>query len=334
MDQLRVGLIGCGNISHGHVRNLLSAGEVAITGLAEPSDEHVTALQRAAPGLGGVATFPSAAELLEAVALEAVVIMTPHALHYEHVMLALDRGLHVLCEKPLACSPHEAREIARRAEGAGLVVTVNYQRRLDPAYLRLRRAVAEGELGELRTINMLWGQNWGPLTSGSWRQNPELSGGGMLFDSGSHLLDVLLWLVGSRPETVMALVDRLGTPVDINSVATVRFANGVLGQLTSNGDAPVPWIETVVVTGKQGVMRYEFEPQYPWRSGRLFWYRDGEVTQPVLPTTASSIDNAWVQCIRAQAPNPAPPEAGVQVADLTAAIYRSASEGGVVVLGQ
>lgn len=332
MEQLRIGLIGCGHISVGHVRNLRGIGEVLIAGLAEPNADHLAALRRANPALEGVPDFPTADALLAAVDLDAVVIMTPHALHYEQVLAALDRGLHVLCEKPLACTPDEAREIARRARAAGVVVTVNYQRRLDPAYARLRRAIEAGELGALQTISMVWGQNWRALTMGSWRQMPVLSGGGMLFDSGSHMLDVLLWLAGSPPVAVSALVDRRGTPVDINAVATVRFADGLIGQLASHGDVPVPWLESVVVTGDLGIMRYEYEPQYPWRSGRLFWYHEGQVAQPVLPSLGTSLDDAWVQAIRTQALNPAPPEISVGVADLTTAIYRSAGEGTVVEL--
>jgi len=332
MEHLRIGLIGCGGVSYGHVHNLHRIGDVAISGLAEPNADHLAALLRAAPGLAGVPDFPSGASLLESVELDAVVIMTPHALHYEQVVAALDRGVHVLCEKPLATAPHQAREIAARAEAAGVVVSVNYQRRLDPAYNRLKRAIEGGELGELQTISMIWGQNWRSLTKGTWRQTPDLSGGGMLFDSGSHMLDVLLWLAGSPPLSVSALVDRRGTPVDINCAATVRFGHGLVGQLLSHGDMPVPWLETVVVSGDDGVMRYEYEPQYPWRSGRLFWYRNGEVVQPVLAGAGLSIDRAWIDAIREQAPNPAPPAIGVGVAELTDAIYRSALEGRAIEL--
>ena len=332
MKPLRVGLIGCGNISNGHVRNLHSIGDVTIGGLAEPNADHLAALRRAHPALAGVPDFPTATALLEAVELDAVVIMTPHAMHYEQVMAALEYGLHVLCEKPLACAPGEARDIAARAETAGVVVTVNYQRRLDPAYHRLRRAIDAGELGALQTISMIWGQNWRAATNGSWRQVPTLSGGGMLFDSGSHMLDVLLWLAGSRPVSVSALVDKRKTAVDINAAATVRFANGLVGQIMSHGDVPITWLETVVVSGDDSVMRWEYEPQYPWRPGRLFWYRHGEVVQPALPGSGSSMDDAWIQAIRGQIANPAPPEVSIGVADLTDAIYRSSAEGSVVEL--
>lgn len=330
MHQLRIGLIGCGNISNGHIRNLRGISGVEIAGLAEPSTDRLAALRQAHPALSSVPDFPAAAELLDAVELDGVLIMTPHALHYAETIAALDRGLHVLCEKPLAATPYEARDIVARAHAAQSVVAVNYQRRLDPAYNRLRRAIEAGELGALQTISMLCGQNWRALTKSTWRQTPELSVGGMLFDSGSHVLDMMLWLANQQPQRVSAIVDNRGTPVDINSHATVRFAGGLIGQLVCHGDVPISWIETVLVAGDEGMMRYEYEPQYPWRPGRLFWYRGGEVTQPVLPSLDASIDHAWIDAIREHAPNPAPPEAGVAVAELTAAIYRSAREARVV----
>ena len=325
MERLRVGIVGCGLVAGYHARNLLAIEGVEIVGLAEPSETNLAAFRRSVPTLADVPAFADADALLDAVALDAVELNTPHALHHPQVLAALDRGLHVLCEKPLACTPGQARELAERAAASKLTVTVSYQRRVDPAYRYLHRAIAEGEIGEVQTIAVTCGQDWQRLTVGSWRQNPSLSGGGMLMDSGSHFVDVLLWLVGRPAAAVSATVDDVGTPVDINTTALIRFEGGAQGQLATIGNLPAKWIETVLVSGTTGVLGYETEPQHPWRTGRLHHYRDGAIVQPLdLPDAPPSMDAAWVDAIAGRAANPAPPAVAVRIAELTDGIYRAA----------
>ena len=93
------------------------------------------------------------------------------------------------------------------------------------------------------------------------------------------------------------------------------------------GDLATRWVESVLISGTAGVLRYETEPQHPWRTGRVHHFRDGAVIQPLdLPEGPASIDAAWVAAIAGRGPNPAPPEEAVRVAELTDAIYRAAGE--------
>lgn len=330
MQPLRIAMIGCGGAATFHARTLLTLEGVQIVGLVDPSEDSKQKMRQANPSLAETPGFNSPEELYESVAVDGVQIITPHTLHYPQVLEAVSRGVNVLCEKPLACSAQDARDIAARAESAGVIVTVSYQRRLDPAYVYMRQAIEAGELGEIRTVAITNGQSWLKGTTGSWRQNPALSGGGMLMDSGSHHVESLLSLAGQPAESVSALVDNLGSPVDINSSATIRFAGGAQGQLTVIGDLPATWIEHVYVSGTQGILRYETEPQHPFRTGRVFQYKDGGIVQPLHLPGVRSVDPAWVDALRGDGPNPSPPEVGVRVAELTEAIYQSAAEGRVV----
>ena len=230
MGRLRVGVVGCGLVAGYHARNLLALEGVEVAGLADPSEANLARVHREVPALADVPGFTSAEELYDAVELDAVGINTPHMLHHAQVLATIDRGLlHVLCEKPLACTPGEARELAVHAAASGLTVTASYQRRVDPAYRYLRQTIERGELGEVQAVTVTCGQAWRRLTTGSWRQDPALSGGGMLMDSGSHMVDVLLWLVGRPVTAVAATVDDRDTPVDIDATALVRFAGGAQG---------------------------------------------------------------------------------------------------------
>ncbi|HZC27081.1 MAG TPA: Gfo/Idh/MocA family oxidoreductase [Actinopolymorphaceae bacterium] len=323
-------MIGCGGASSWHTRELASMAGVEIVGLAEPNAANLERFKSRVPLVADVPSFADAEEMFASVELDAVSVVTPHTLHYPIVMSAIKRGLHVLCEKPLTCESAHARDIETAAEAAGVTVMVPYQRRFDPAYGYMKAAIDAGELGELRSITVTCGQHWMQGTAGSWRQDPALSGGGMLMDSGSHLVDMLLWLIGRPVASVSALVDNAGSPVDINAAATVRFDGGIHGQLTVIGDLATTWMETVVVSGTEGLLRYEIEPQHPWRTGRVVHCRNDEIVQPLRLAEGPDLHEVWLAAIRGETPNPSPPSAGLRVAELSEAIYSSAQLGQTV----
>jgi predicted dehydrogenase len=323
-------MIGCGGASSFHAQTLLSLEGTRIVALVDTSPASLERMRQRNPQLVDVPDFATTEEMYATVELDAVQIITPHSLHYLQVKEAIEHGAHVLCEKPLAITTADARDIAAKAEASGVIVTVSYQRRLDPAYTFMRQAIEAGELGEIQTVAILNGQGWRKGTEGSWRQDPALSGGGMLMDSGSHHAESLLSLAGRPAVSVSALVDTFGLPIDINSTTTVGFEGGMQGQLTVIGDLPATWIENVTVSGTKGILRYETEPQHPWRTGRVTQYKDGGITQPLDLPGVRSMDPAWLAAIRGETPNPSPPEVGVRVAELTEAIYQSAREGRTV----
>lgn len=330
MRRVRVGVIGCGSAATGHAATMAGLEGFEIVALADPSEDNLVRFRSRVPPVATLPAFADAEAMFDAVELDAVTVVTPHTLHYPIVMKAIERNLHVLCEKPLTCQVDQAQDIEAAADAAGVTVMVRYQRRFFPAYVYMRQAIESGEIGEPRSISVYCGQHWLQGTAGRWRQDPALSGGGMLMDSGSHLADMFLWLIGRPVETVSALVDNAGSPVDINTAATVSFAGGVQGQLGVVGDLATTWVESVAVSGSEGLLRYENVPQHPWRMGRVTHYRDGGMYEPLRFPDGPEVHGAWLAAIRGEGPNPSPPAAGIRVAQLSEAIYRSAREGATV----
>lgn len=323
MDRLRVGILGCGAVAGFHAGRLAALDRVQVVGLADPSPDSIARLRRRV-SLDGVPAFSSPGELYQGVEVDAVVIATPHTLHHPMIMAALERGLHVLCEKPLACTPEETRDIAAAATASGLTVTIGYQRHFDPGYVYMREVIDRGELGDLRALSVTCGQHWNQGTQTGWRQVPELSGGGMLMDTGSHIVDLLCWLAGRPFSEVHAVVDNRGRPVDIDTTATIAFEGGVQAQLTILGDLPLSWLESVVVTGTRAALRYENDPQHPWRPGQVSRYTEEAETRPLNRRSGTEdVVTAWIAAIHGERPNPIPPEAGVRVAELTRAILEA-----------
>jgi len=183
--------------------------------------------------------FTDYKEMFDKLSLEAVIVCTPHVFHYEHVMGSLDAGLHVLVEKPMALSIREAEEMKKRADQNGLILAVGYQRHLQPEYYYARETIKSGGIGNPHFIVAWLTQDLrraiGPR---AWYLNPELAGGGQVICSGTHLNDIVLWVVDSEPRRVKALMDMEGSDVEMYASISAELSNGALASISILGDAP------------------------------------------------------------------------------------------------
>ena len=182
--------------------------------------------------------YGSYERMLDVASLNAVAISTPHALHYEQIVASLDRGLHVLCEKPLVTELADARALADRMDTEDRVLMVGYQRHLDPAFIRAR----ERWQGD-RTPNFVTAEITQDLVGGypdSWYLDPDLSGGGQLYATGTHLVDAVLWTTGLTPRAVTASMDFIDQAerVDQHAMITVEFEEGAVGTFSISGATP------------------------------------------------------------------------------------------------
>lgn len=176
--------------------------------------------------------------MLDEEPLDAVGIATPNGLHFDQTMAALDRDLHVLCEKPLATDVEDAYEITQRVEASDRTVMIGYQRHLNPAYDLARERWACGD----RTPEFITGEithDWRSYyeTMDDWRMDPELSGGGHLLNVGTHVIDAILWTTGLAPTHVNAYVDFHDEDqiFDKQSSITIEFENGAVANVSDTG---------------------------------------------------------------------------------------------------
>jgi predicted dehydrogenase len=238
MSAKRIGILGCGGFAGAHARRLKTVPEVQIAALADVSGEKIQGLiqrrlQEYAPA---PVLYTDPEKMFREARLDGVVIVTPHVLHFQQAIRALEAGCHVLVEKPMVLNAKEAAQLADKVRTTGRKVVVGYNPPYTAAFQYLRQVIREGRLGRLQLVNGYISQNWKKLTAGSWRQDPVLSGGGQAFDSGAHLLAGICWAVGVSPEEVFAFIDRQDTKVDINAVVTARFAGGVMASVAVGGD--------------------------------------------------------------------------------------------------
>lgn len=162
-------------------------------------------------------------------AIDAVYIALPVALHAPAALAALAAGKHVLCEKPMAMSHAQARQMAEAAEASGRLLGAAYYRRLYPKLIRTRQLIAEGAIGQpvLAEANC---HSWLDVDGRSWLLDPAMAGGGPLFDIASHRIDAMNYLFG-RPQEAMGVLSNAVHRLQVEDAATVlmHFAGGAHG---------------------------------------------------------------------------------------------------------
>jgi len=165
--------------------------------------------------------------------IDAVIVSTPPHLHTPISIAAMKHGKHVLCEKPLARSPEEAREMVRVAQDAGVTLKCGFNLRHHPAMRQARRWCEAGHIGEMDWIRCRYGIGGRPGYDREWRAQAEISGGGQLMDQGVHVLDLCRWFLGDFAEVSGFLATRFWdiAPLEDNAFALLRTASGQVASL-------------------------------------------------------------------------------------------------------
>jgi predicted dehydrogenase len=182
--------------------------------------------------------FTDVDAMLDTPGIQAVYVASPVDLHKPHVLAAASRGLHVLCEKPLALNVKECREIVQACSQQGVKLMVAYMMRFHAAHQNVLQMVREGDLGEL-TFGRAQLAFWYPEGPGLWRQHFARSGGGAIMDVGTHALDLLRMLMGEVAD-VAGFVDTMTFSYDVDDRSTLllRFASGAHGAVECAFNGP------------------------------------------------------------------------------------------------
>jgi predicted dehydrogenase len=185
----RLGFLGLGWIGTSRLEAVTRAGAAVPAALGDPSAERLRTAQLHAPGADVVMSFDA---LLE-IPLDGIVIATPSALHAAQCILALERGVAVFCQKPLARTAPETRRVIDAARAADLLLGVDLSYRHTTALCAVRDAVRGGAAGDVYAADLVFHNAYAP--DSDWARNPALSGGGCVIDLGTHLVDAALWVL-------------------------------------------------------------------------------------------------------------------------------------------
>jgi predicted dehydrogenase len=324
MSKVRVAILGCGGMAGAHARRYKANADVEIVALCDVDEARVRAfIERNLPDYASEpAIYTDPARMYAQAQPDAVSIVTPHTMHFAHGVQAIAAGCHVLMEKPMVTDSGQAHQLAEAVRRAGRIFTVGYNTPCTPEFGYLREAIRSGELGRLETVTGWQTQNWRKGTTGTWRQDPALSGGGQMYDSGAHMFNSLVWSVEQPVAEVLAFIDNMGTPVDINGTVNIRFAGGVLATMTIAGNCPAS-AAGMYFTFDGG--RVEIDG---WGGSWIKVFKDGqEQTDLTLPGAAQTPNDNFIDAILGRAAPRTSPLTGVLQSELMDAIYESARTG-------
>jgi len=322
---LRVGVIGAGGRGTSVADDFDDHPDMGITALADISEEtRDTAGDRL--DVGTDSQYEAYEDILARESLDAVIVATPHTLHYEQVLAAFDAGLDVFCEKPLTTDLDRATDLARHAESGENVLMVGYKYHVDPIYRVGRERWAEGDhVPSLITAEVM--QDWIGGAATGWRTDPELSGGGMLYDTGNHLVDAILWMTDLTPTHVTAAMTwhDPARRVDLRSALTIEFAEGAVASLGIDG-THVRGRTNAVHIGDDGG-RLRVSDGVNEEGTAILVDADGTRTTPDPATTPGSQADAFAAAVLEGAAPPATAGDALRATAVTEACYEAARSG-------
>jgi len=241
MEKVRIGIVGMGNMGKYHADYLIK-GKVAHAELAavcSTSPEKLSAYK------DSVAVFGNGEEMIRSGSIDAVLVATPHYQHTSLGICAIENGIHLMVEKPISAHKADAeRLIEVSTQHPDIVFGGMFQLRTEPRYLKLKKLIADGDLGDIVRINWIitdWFRTEAYYASGGWRATWKGEGGGVLLNQCLHQLDALQWFVG-MPSKVRSFA-QCGRFHDIevedNVTAYLEYPNGATGVfVSSTGEAP------------------------------------------------------------------------------------------------
>lgn len=244
MEQVRIGIIGIGNMGTIHARNLLEgkAPELKLVAVADRREQRRDwAKEHLAEE---TVIFQEGEELIESGICDAVLIATPHYQHPELAIMALEQGLHVLSEKPAGVYTAQVRVMNEAAEKSDRVFAMMFNQRTNCIYRKMHELVTSGELGAIKRVNWIvtdWYRTQSYYDSGSWRATWDGEGGGVLLNQCPHNMDLIQWICG-MPSKVQAFCHEgkwHDIEVEDDVTAYLEYPNGATGVfVTTTGDAP------------------------------------------------------------------------------------------------
>jgi scyllo-inositol 2-dehydrogenase (NADP+) len=348
-EPLRAAVLGyglSGSVFHAPV--IMAVPELSIAAVVTHDPARIAAARAALPG---VRVVPTAEELWQlADRLDLAVVATPNRTHVPLATAALNAGLHVVVDKPLATTAAEGQRLIDHARASRRLLTVFHNRRFDGDFRTVRRLIADGELGRVHRFESRF-EHWRPIPKAGWRASgTPADGGGLLNDLGSHLVDQALCLFGPVV-TVYAELDRCRPDVEVDDdvFVALHHASGVTSHLWASALAGQRGPRFRVLGDRATFVKYGLDVQEEAlragrRPGGRSWGRDPPEAYGVLGVDGACLAVATepggyqdfyaglAAALRNGAPSPVEAAEAVATLAVLDACRRSAAHGVVTAL--
>ena len=349
----RIGVIGCGWwATRAHLPALQANPDAVIGAIADPDEENrARAAERFAIPVDRV--FADAGDMLAGAQLDAAIVAVPHDAHAPLARAVLDRGLHLLLEKPMTIHPPDARALAALARERGVELIIGYPWHYNRQVLAVRDAIADGRIGTIEYVSCQFASIVRELYRGNpepYRDvlgysvnppglktyaDPEIAGGGQGQTQVTHSAALLFLITGLKPVSVAAMTEPFELAVDLADAVVTRFDNGAIGSLGSTGSV-LPGHDEMLeyrIFGSAGHIVFDVKEGTAVIHGLR-----GEVHRlPGLPTEERYPDWApadnLVDIVLGRGGNGSPAALGVLTVEFVDAMYKAAREGRTMRVG-
>lgn len=341
---IRVGVIGLG-MGAGHAEQFNRIPGSTLAALADLDQARLSATGKK---LGVTAQFADALKMMDSVPMDAVVVATPNKFHAPLTIAALERGLHVFCEKPMAMNLAEARAMKAAAVKARRRLMINFSYRFSPMSMALKKQVEGGVVGPIYFGRTVWHRQRGMPGFGGWFGNVKLAGGGPLIDLGVHRIDLALWLMGS-PEPVsvsgstynviakrVAAEQKKLFTVEDMACGIVKFANGATLSVEASWALNINEPEHMITSlyGEKGaITQKNVGGGYQFQAELVTEERGCIFTKTLVHSAGKtpSSQEEFIACIREKRAPSASADDGIRVQKILDGLYTSARKGREIV---
>lgn len=306
---LKVGIIGCGMITkHRHAPEYAARRDVQLCAWYDAAPGRA---EEMAAQYGG-RVYSDWKQLIEQGELDAVSVCSPNATHAEISVFALERGLHVLCEKPMATSLPDCERMVSAGQKAGRLLFIGQNQRFSKTHIKARAIIESGQIGRVLRFQSSFGHE-GPeiwtKNSNTWFYDKNQAAFGAVFDLGIHKVDLLHYLLGERFVEVCAMLGTLdkkhsdGTliSVDDNAAMILRTAEGAIGTVSASWTNYGQEENATRIYGAEGVLHIFEDPKKPLyiqKGKRRRIVRDIEAMQTNENQFDTGIISAFVEAIQ------------------------------------
>ncbi len=307
MKKIKFGIIGMGN-QGSYYAGVFKDGKIDNGELVCICDSNPVKLENAKNKFTEIDYFSDYTEMLDSGLCDAVLVVTPHYAHPEIVENCLNRGVHVICDKPAGVYTKQVRQMNERAKSSSAKFAMMFNQRTNCLYRKMREIIKEGGIGQLQRVNWIitdWFRTQAYYNSGGWRATWAGEGGGVLINQCPHQIDLVQWIVGEMPKKVRGFC-QFGKWHDIEVedevTAYFEYKNGATGVfITTTGETP--GTNRLEISGTKGKLLCE--------NDKLTWFKNEEDSLEFSNTTEQGFARPKMEVVQVETDGKNPQHVGI-----------------------
>ncbi|MGW5955917.1 Gfo/Idh/MocA family protein [Bacillus mycoides] len=288
MNILKVGVIGCGSIAqYRHLPEYEANPYVQIVAVCDSNKKRA----KEVANKYGVNMYTDYNEIINCEELDAVSVCTPNDLHASISIVALQSGIHVLCEKPMATSKKDAEMMIEAAEQSGKKLMIGHNQRFVTSHQKAKQLIENGEIGKIYSFRTAFGhsgpENWSVDGKESWFFKKDEAFLGAMGDLGVHKADLIRYILNEEITEVGAFVEtsaKTFSNVDDCAVCMLKSESGIIGTLAASWSYVSKEDNSTIIYGEKATLRLEDDPTY----SLILQYKNGEVVKYELDKIQSN----------------------------------------------